>query len=112
MANQPGPLDVSCDAPPYSIVTACRSVGFREPEDVRWCRLNHLVDALASEWEALKRHPWKLLLRMAAPDVKTCRCGQKLPSLDRYTFTYLTGHEASYLLGQCPRCKTVYWEEA
>jgi len=44
--------------------------------------------------------------------VKTCRCGQKLPSLDRYTFTYLTGHEASYLLGQCPRCKTVYWEEA
>jgi hypothetical protein len=112
MPNQLGPLEICCDAPPYSIVTACRRVGFQDPEDVRWCRLNQLVDAPPGEWESLKRHPWRLLLRMAASDVKSCRCGQKLPGLDRYTFTYLTGHESSYLLGQCPRCKTVFWEEA
>jgi hypothetical protein len=112
MANQLGPLDISCDAPPYSVVTACRRVGFEDPEDVRWCRLNQIMDTPSDEWEMLKRHPWRLLIRMASPDVKSCRCGQRMPTFDRYTFTYLTGHESSYLLGQCARCKTVYWEEA
>ena len=112
MANQLGPLDISCDAPPYSVVTACRRVGFQDPEDVRWCRLNQIMDTPPDEWEMLKRHPWRLLIRMASPEVKSCRCGQQIPTFDRYTFTYLTGHESSFLLGQCPRCKTIYWEEA
>jgi hypothetical protein len=112
MAKQLGPLEISCDAPPFSVVTACRRVGFQEPEDVRWSRLSQMWGAAPEEWEALKRRPWQLVLRMAAPDVKKCRCGQKLPELDRYTFTFLTGQESSYLLGQCPRCRTVYWEDA
>jgi hypothetical protein len=111
MSNRLGPLEIECDAPPYSIVTACRRVEFEDPEDVRWCRLGQVLDVPSSEWEGLKRQPWKLLVRMAAPDVRTCVCGSRLPSLDRYTFTYLTGHEASYLLGQCKRCRTIYWEE-
>jgi len=112
MAEQLGPIDESCDSPPYSVVTACRRVGIQEPEDVRWCRLNRVVDAPASEWAALRRQPWKLLVRLAVPGVRRCSCGQRLPGLDRYTFTFRTGREASYLLGQCASCRTVYWEEA
>jgi hypothetical protein len=111
VAKQLGPLEISCDAPPFSVVTACRRVGFQEPEDVRWSRLSQVLGAPSREWEALKRNPLKLVLRMGAPDMKKCHCGQKLPELDHYTFTFLAGEESSYLLGQCPRCRTVYWEE-
>jgi len=27
------------------------------------------------------------------------------------TFTFATGREESYLLAQCSRCQTVFWEE-
>jgi hypothetical protein len=112
MANQMGPFDISCDAPPYSVVTACRRLGFQEPEDVRWCRLRQVLDAPAQEWDELKRHPWNLLIRLGSGKGKKCRCGHKLPDVDRYTFTFETGRESSYLLGQCSRCRTIYWEEA
>jgi hypothetical protein len=112
MPSQMGPFDMSCDAPPYAVVTACRRLSFQEPEDVRWCRLREILDAPSQEWDKLKRRPWNLLIRLGAPDVKACRCGRHLPKVDRYTFTFLTGRESSYLLGQCPRCRTIYWEDA
>ena len=33
-------LDVECDAPPHTIVQACRALGFHSPEDLRWCQID------------------------------------------------------------------------
>ncbi len=40
MSSRLGPLEVECDAPPYSVVCACRDLGLQSPEDVRWRRLS------------------------------------------------------------------------
>jgi hypothetical protein len=88
MSEELGPIDIVCDAPPYPVVRACQRLGFRDPQDVRWCRANHF----------------------AAP--RSCACGQTLPPLESYTFTFVTGNQASYLLAQCRRCQSIYWEKA
>ncbi len=44
-------------------------------------------------------------------DEPCCTCGEKLPELERVTFTFTTGREECYLLGQCAHCGTVFWEE-
>jgi len=31
---------VECDAPPHTIVQACRALGFHSPEDLRWCQID------------------------------------------------------------------------
>jgi hypothetical protein len=41
-----------------------------------------------------------------------CDCGHPLPVLEKCTFTFITGREVSYLIGQCPRCHAVFWEDA
>src|SRR5947209_6856744 len=111
MASQLGPIELQCDAPSYPVVRACRRVGVESPEDVRWCRLTHFLNQ-AFGWKGLF-HPltWKKLLSRAHGDEQCCSCGEKLPNLDRVTFTFTTGREESYLLGQCVRCRTVFWEE-
>lgn len=111
-ANRLGPLDVSCDAPPYSVVQACRRCGFQDPEDVRWCRMCHLLNRQVSWRELLHFQTWRALLGMNQPGDPVCVCGQQLPALERYSFFFLSGQESSYLLGQCRRCRTVFWEEA
>ena len=40
MAENLGPIDVLCDAPPYPVVKACAGLGFTRPQDVRWCRID------------------------------------------------------------------------
>jgi hypothetical protein len=112
MPNSLGPLDVNCDAPPYNIVRACQMIGIRSPADVRWSRLSRFINTRAGRAASLKHSPWRTLFGIAQPDNANCLCGQKLPLLERYTFTLISGNQASYLLGQCPRCLTVYWEEA
>lgn len=104
-----GPIEVRCDAPPYAIVRGCRQIGVRSPEDVRWYRLSHFF------LEHSKEHPMVLfrLLGMGqrvGPPVCTCR--ENLPDLDRVVFTLSSGTQVSYLIGQCSRCRTVFWEEA
>jgi hypothetical protein len=32
--------------------------------------------------------------------------------MERYVFTYASGAQSMYLLGQCNRCGTIFWEEA
>jgi hypothetical protein len=111
MSQQLGPIDVSCDAPGYPIVRAASRVGVTTPEDVRWCRMSHFLEQ-AGGWKGLF-HPttWtKLLVRGEAGD-QICSCGAQLPVLERVTFTFTTGREETYLLGQCARCRTVFWEE-
>jgi hypothetical protein len=111
MSSQLGPIDIECDAPPYPIVRAGRLVGMNEPEDVRWCRLSHFV-GLRTGWKAvLNPKAWKLLINRLGSGQTTCSCGQALPELEEYTFIFRTGKELSYLMGQCGRCRTIFWEE-
>jgi hypothetical protein len=99
---------VCCDAPPYAIVRACQSLGFVTPEDVRWCRIDHFLEAQA-EWRTLLQcEPWKPTKGWSG-GVLTCSCGQDLPRLDTYTFTLASGKELCYQLGQCRRCRAIFW---
>jgi len=112
MPSQLGPIEISCDAPPYHIVRACQQIGIESPEDVRWCRMSHFLHVQTGWRELFKRQPWKLLREATEAEHRTCSCRQPLPNLDKFTFTLISGKELSYHMGQCRRCLTVYWEEA
>ena len=110
-SQQLGPIDLECDAPLYPIVRACRNIGIHAPEDVRWCRLSHFLSRAAGFMGLLHVLGWnKLVGRAAEENEAACSCGEKLPLLERVTFTFATGREESYLLAQCARCRTVFWE--
>jgi hypothetical protein len=111
MPNRLGPLEVNCDAPPYNIVRACHMIGFRSPEDVRWSRLHRSANANAGQSDDLKHLSWRALLGMNQPGTGCCVCGQPLPLLEKYTFTLISGNQTSYLLGQCRRCHSIYWDQ-
>jgi hypothetical protein len=91
MSEELGPIDIQCDAPPYPVVRACQRLGFRTPQDVRWCHVNRFTRTGG--------HP-------------ACACGQPIERLESYTFTFVTGNKAEYLLAQCPRCLAIYWDKA
>jgi hypothetical protein len=38
-----------------------------------------------------------------------CVCGCPLPMLESFSFTFLSGEQVEYEMGQCPRCKTIHW---
>ena len=42
---------------------------------------------------------------------QACSCHEPLPVLDWYTFTFSSGQVACFRLGQCRRCRAIYWEE-
>ena|SRR5579871_1332222 len=111
MPNRLGPLEVTCDAPPYNIVRACQMIGLKSPEDVRWTRLSHLPGPYVGGNDPLKPSAWRSLLGMSQPETGICTCRQKLPPLERYTFTLISGKQTSYLITQCSRCLTIYWHE-
>jgi hypothetical protein len=103
-------FEIECDSPPYTIVQGCRLLGLHNPEDVRWCRLSHREQSAGLA--LLNPRTWKSLLGPSEPAHLTCYCAHRLPGLDRCTFTLLSGREREYLLGQCERCHTIFWEEA
>jgi hypothetical protein len=111
MSNRLGPIEIQCDAPPYGIVRACRRLGVRAPEDVRWVRLGRFP-APSVRWTDVLRQPWKLFQAMGQADERSCPCGEALPRLERCTFTLASGKVKAYHIGQCRRCQTVFWEEA
>ncbi len=113
MEENLGPIELSCDAPPYFIVQACRQLGVNDPEDVPWHRLSALSAAPVSPsksrlpgLEALKR-----VLDLRRSSSHQCACGQPLPRLDGCTFTLSTGRDVHYIIGQCTKCHCVFWEE-
>jgi hypothetical protein len=110
MFDKSSSLEIRCDAPAYSIVQACRMVGIQNPEDVRWCRLSQLREGQARQLELFKPHTWKAFWEMQEPAGSCCSCGQGIPRLEQITFTYLSGKAVNYFVGQCPRCRTVFWE--
>jgi hypothetical protein len=95
MSAHLGPIDLTCDAPAYPVVRACERLGFRTPLDVRWSRM--IVFLGFGHPAAASQH---------------CCCGETLPPLERYLFEFRDGREASYWLGQCPRCHTIHWNDA
>jgi len=106
MSRHSEPTGSDCDAPAYTVVKACGGLGFRSPLDVRWCRL--------SSFMAGRRQNAGLLARFfrMQPRGRACLCGQLLPALERYTFTFRSETRRDYFLGQCPHCQTIYWEDA
>jgi len=112
MFDNSSSLEIRCDAPPYSIVQACRLVGIHRPEDVRWCRLSQFRDNRAGQLELFNVHTWKALWGTQPPTGATCSCGQELPKLERISFTYRGGKTVNYFVGQCSRCRTIFWEPA
>ena len=110
MSSKLGPLEVICDAPPYCIVRACHLIGLQEPEDVRWLRMSHFLQEHIGEEQGASFFQ-KLLWSSGRMRDSSCSCGEKLPPLEKYVFTLLHHGDLYYLLGQCPRCRTIFWEE-
>ncbi len=111
MSSELGPVDVCCDAPPYPVVQACRAIRIRSPEDVRWLRLSTFRNWQESQ-HGLSLQFWKALWHRGKHAERACTCGEALPQLGLVVFTFNTGDKVSYLLGQCRRCRTVFWDEA
>jgi hypothetical protein len=97
------PIEINCDTPPDQVVYACQRLDFHKPLDVRWARLSRFQTARSvSDWLG------KLFRR--TPDPNRCSCGELLPVLDNYAFTAAQKFVADYRLGQCRRCRTIFWE--
>ena len=104
-------LELECDAPPYAIVRACRKLGMKAPEDVRWCRKSR-HGKRHHGWISFLANPiWGRLLGRAEGEGHACTCGQALPELESYAFTFQSGESVEYDMGQCVRCRTIYWEK-
>jgi hypothetical protein len=110
MSEHLGPIEIRCDAPPYDVVQACHLLDFHAPEDVRWCRLHYDESRTAGP-----RPAGVLGLLWAVAGVHDaeacCSCGAPLPTLRVFRMAFNNGETACYLLGQCERCHTVFWDE-
>jgi len=109
MFSRMGPIDIECDAPPYSIVEACEKLGFQSPLDVRWFRTSHFLGAQGEPGRGL--HPLLWLFDLSLPPKATCTCGQPLPKMEHCIFIFASRKEGRYFLGQCCQCRTIFWEE-
>jgi hypothetical protein len=105
-------LEIACDAPSYEIVRACERVGFSSPLDVRWCRVDHVAMQRGRWWRLLRNQPWQALLSLVQLGEPRCGCGHALPDLRYFEFKFLGGGQADLLIGQCPRCRSMFWKEA
>ncbi len=109
MSTPLGSIDICCDAPPYPVVQACRQLGIRSPEDVRWLRMSEFRTRQDRGQHGPPLRFWKMLWNRGGRAAKTCTCGEPLPDLRLVTLD--AGATASYLLGQCGRCRTVFWDQ-
>jgi hypothetical protein len=104
-----GPIEIVCDAPPYHVVRACNLIGFESPEDVCWRRLDH--HEARGGWRKLL-HLCQRLLGVRPSTESRCACNEEMPELNCFSFTFVMNRTLTYRLGQCPRCRTVFWEDA
>jgi hypothetical protein len=111
MSEQYGPIEINCDAPPYAIVKAGQRIGLKDPEDVRWCRMSEFLKEQPPAPPHKLQH-WKQLLGLGRPAGRTCTCAERLPTMERYTFTFRGGREEHYYIAQCTRCRTIFWDRA
>jgi len=101
------PLDLNCDAPPYRVVQACRAIGLKSPEDVRWLEAGGLLARRGERVGSPVYHYWNE--RRAFNAAGSCSCGGELPFLEGYLFVLSSGAELLIAFGQCGRCNTIYW---
>jgi hypothetical protein len=109
MVNNLGTLNTQCDAPPYDFVHACAGLGFQSPLDVRWLRINYLARQYGGQ--SILSRIWRLLCGHVDIIEKQCTCGFRLPVPNRYRFSTVFGTELDFFLGQCGRCRTIFWQE-
>jgi hypothetical protein len=80
--------------------------------DVRWCRLSHFRAGERQREGTFGVRVWRWLLGRRRRQLQSCTCGQPLPDLREYCFSCHAEKVGDYLLGQCSRCGTVFWDEA
>jgi len=112
MSSRLGPLAVECDAPQYTVVRACREIGLDSPEDVRWRRMSNFRQRREVLSNLFGSRVWEGLFGGKEAPAITCTCGQLLPTLETCSFLFASGRTQAYNLGQCRRCRTIFWEEA
>lgn len=106
MNGRLGQIEINCDAPPYVMVRASRQAGMEFPEDVRWCRLPRQSSSERHGWWASLRQ----MLLPAEEHLTSCRlCRKDTPPLVVIDFHVKTGERLTCLMGQCPRCRVIYW---
>jgi hypothetical protein len=111
MSSQLGPIEICCDAPPYQVVRACRHICIQSPEDVHWLRMSAFRTRQDRRQQGLSLLFWQMFWKRGKRAARTCTCGEPLPQLRLVVVTFNTGDKASYVLGQCSRCRTVFWDE-
>jgi hypothetical protein len=112
MPNPSEPIEIDCDAPAYLIVHACQSLGFHSPLDVRWCRMSHVPRRKGVDMDGRRGIGlWQWLFSKGLPTWKACVCGKPLPTLDLYSFTLFSDLTTDIHLGQCRKCRTIFWEK-
>lgn len=109
MSKSVGPLELHCDAPLYSVVRASETAGLQSPEDVRWLRMSTFLFQPPARPVGLTSF-LRQLFRGTRHRPKTCTCGEGLPRLATVVVAF-EQDETGYILGQCPNCRTVFWEE-
>jgi hypothetical protein len=109
--NRFGTTQIDADAPPYSVVQACRRLGFHSPEDVRWCHQNNASPEAVERPGSGRFRFLKSFFGKPGSRCLTCLCGRKLPRLESYSITLGSGENNQLLLAQCRRCKTIFWKE-
>ena len=109
--NPFGTTEIDDEAPPYAIVQACRRLGFYAPEDVRWCQVSAAPPASKPQPESGRFRILRSFFGKRGPKRPRCACGRPLPRLENHTFTLRSGEQNQLRLGQCHRCKTIYWQE-
>jgi hypothetical protein len=86
-------------------------VGFRSPLDVRWRRMSRFRREQADPKGATSDFPWMAVLGLVGLREPPCACGEELPALRRFEFRHHGQTVGAFLLGQCPCCDTMFWEE-
>jgi hypothetical protein len=84
----------------------------REPEDVRWCQKGRHHRRTHGWIHYLTNPIWGRLLSRDESEALLCACGQEFPILECFCFTFQTGEQVEYEMGQCPHCRTIYWERS
>jgi hypothetical protein len=110
MSTKLGPLSVECDAPSYAVVCACTLLGLKSPQDVRWRRLSHFRQKREALTPFFGRGCWAALFGGKEAPAITCSCGSLLPGLETCSFLFADRRTETYRLGQCDRCRTIFWE--
>jgi hypothetical protein len=96
--------------PAYPVVEACKQLGFRSPWDVRWLPLSRLRKRAERPGGLFRIRRWLERFSLGRRAERICSCGQPVPVRRYYCIAPLLGLWG-YLFGQCPGCRTIYWEE-